>query len=781
MPPRSAKKVGPGPRKTAARTAKGSKAQSQPDVAEEPAKAEVVPDPVVAVKQETKVEGVPVAKVTEKQTMLVSREKVPDSADDEDPKEVYLEEDKGERLELEDNEPEYEGEEETAVDYDEKDMEHEVHEDYVDGDEGEDADVIEEEETDMADEEIEDGGEDLEGEEEDENAEEDHDLDVEEDEHHEVLKEHRKRKEFEVFVGGLDKDATEDDLKKVFNQVGEITEVRLMMNPVTKKNKGFAFLRFATVEQAKRAVSDLKNPMVRGKQCGVAPSQDSDTLFVGNICKSWTKEHFKEKLKNYGVENVEDLVLVEDTNNAGMNRGFAFLEFTSRSEAMDAYRRLQKRDVLFGVDRTAKVAFADSFIEPDDEIMAQVKTVFIDGLPASWDEDRVKDYLKKYGIIEKVELARNMPAAKRKDFGFVTFDSHKNAVACAEGINNSEIGEGNSKVKVRARLSRPHQRGRVKRGLRGNFRVGRGAPRGGRVPYARHPPRRFPSRPSRPIAPRGLPVSGRGLKRPQGYRDRRPAMVVPDRARRLPPLARSYERRPPAPISPYPKISSRRDYSRRDEPPPPRSRAVEYVSRIPTERRPSYKDEYSSRGSGYSDIPPHNVSRPVDRRAYIDDGYERKIERPVTAYRDGRSRDYDSISGSKRPYSVLEDARYADVSIRQSRPRLEYVSGSGSQYGDAYSDRLGRSHVGYNGSTSSRTSFSSHDSLYGSRQGMSYGGGSVSGSDVGGMYSSSFNNSYLSRSSDVGRGSSYSSASLYSGRSLHGSGYPGGGGSSSYY
>jgi RNA recognition motif-containing protein len=34
------------------------------------------------------------------------------------------------------------------------------------------------------------------------------------------------------------------------------------MNPATKKNKGFAFLRYATVEQARRAVSELKNPLV---------------------------------------------------------------------------------------------------------------------------------------------------------------------------------------------------------------------------------------------------------------------------------------------------------------------------------------------------------------------------------------------------------------------------------------------------------------------------------------------------------------------------------------
>lgn len=72
----------------------------------------------------------------------------------------------------------------------------------------------------------------------------------------------------------------------------------------------------------------------------------------------------------------------------------------------------------------------------------QVSTIFIDGLPATWDEDHVRDHLKKFGRIEKIELARNMPAAKRMDFGFVTFDNHDAAVACVDSINNTELGDG---------------------------------------------------------------------------------------------------------------------------------------------------------------------------------------------------------------------------------------------------------------------------------------------------------------------------------------------------
>lgn len=52
--------------------------------------------------------------------------------------------------------------------------------------------------------------------------------------------------------------------------------------------------------------------------------------------------------------------------------------------------------------------------------------------------------------------------------------------------------------------------------------------------------------------------------------------------------------------------------------------------------------------------------------------------------------------------------------------------------------------------------------------------GSYGGSDVGGLYSSSYGGDYMSRGSDVG-------SSVYSSRGMGGSGYMGSGGSGSYY
>uniref|UniRef100_A0A6N2MKI8 RRM domain-containing protein n=1 Tax=Salix viminalis TaxID=40686 RepID=A0A6N2MKI8_SALVM len=477
----------------------------------------------------------------------------------------------------------------------------------------------------------------------------------EEDEHHELFKERRKRK-----------DQADDEPSD------------------KKKTKGLHSLRFATVEQAKRAVTELKNPVL------------------------------KEKLKHYGVENVKDLTLVEDSNNAGMTG-----DLPSSEERC-----------FIWVDRPAKVSFADSFIDPGDEIMAQVKTVFIDGLSSSWDEDRVRVLLKKYGEIEKIELARNMPSARRKDFGFVTFDTHDAAVTCAKSINNAELGEGDNK----ARLSRPLQRGKGKHLSRGDFRSGYGASRVVKGPWVRPVQHSYSTRAVRGIATRAPHVS---LKSSTGLRERRPPMMsMPARSRPLAPPFRSFERRPPPPS--YTK-SLKREYGRRDEPPPSRSRPAS------TERRPSYRDEYSSRGTSYADLPEVHLA------------CQQGELMPMMAI----------VKGTRGLLQVTDDIppRYADAGVRHSRPRLDYELGSSaSQYGDAYGDRLGV--LLDMGQQKFYFQSDSHGCIV--AVGMGY-GGSYGGND-GGMYSSSYGGDYMPRGGDAG-GSSYSS--MYSSR--------GGMGSSSSY
>ncbi|XP_074376079.1 uncharacterized protein LOC141717779 isoform X2 [Apium graveolens] len=289
-----------------------------------------------------------------------------------------------------------------------------------------------------------------------------------------LAEDRRRKKELEIFIGGLDRDAVDEDVRKVFEHVGEVVEVQVHKDPSSSKNKGYAFVKFATKEQAKQALAEIKHPVINGKQCGTAPCEDNNTLFLGNICNTWTKEAIREKLKDYGIDGVETITLVLDPKHEGLSRGFAFVEFTCHGDAMLAYKRLQKPDVIFGhLERTAKVAFAEPLREPDPEVMAQVKSVFVDGLPPHWDESHVRKVFKGYGDIEQITLARNISSSKRKDFGFVDFSTHEAAVTCIDDINSREIGDGNSKAKVKARLSNPSPKTQAVKGeMCGGFRIG---------------------------------------------------------------------------------------------------------------------------------------------------------------------------------------------------------------------------------------------------------------------------------------------------------------------
>jgi len=131
--------------------------------------------------------------------------------------------------------------------------------------------------------------------------------------------------------------------------------------------------------------------------------------------------------------------------------------------------------------------------------------------------------------------------------------------------------------------------------------------------------------------------------------------------------------------------------------PPPsaplNNHALDFATRVAAARRSSYRDGYENRGSNsYSDnAPPRGVSRTVSRRPpYSEESYSRHMDKH---YRDSRGRDYDNVSGSKRPYSTVEEPpRYAEPTISNSRARLDYgVSASASQYEDySESTRLGR-------------------------------------------------------------------------------------------
>ncbi|URE19866.1 hypothetical protein MUK42_10408 [Musa troglodytarum] len=444
------------------------------------------------------------------------------------------------------------------------------------------------------------------------------------------MSERQNRRKTEIFIGGLGRDVREEDLRMVFGKVGEIVEVRMMMDGQTGKNKGYAFLRYKEAAQAKRAVSEFskvesqqqkekwshrrwnvgkeravvmekfsdggsggevadgnssdresfgrrqwqrrklwtatlwaeealdvfvdgrgscgpfpyrwkklhteamtmevvavhegsgrtkdhssymfiltrtkrivvvhnglvewvalycaktlkglvgsqpefcdaslvpngvrETPKVCGKICGAAALEGNDTIFLGNIDKKWRKEDVIKMLQDIGIEKIDTVTVMADPYNADTNRGFAFLELETNRDAHLAYRKLQKKDV-FGKGRNIKVAWAEPLNDPDEEQMQKVKSVYVEGIPSSWHETKLREIFKKFGEIERIVHSRDIQSAKRKDFAFVNYSTRESALSCIESFEKEELTENGSKVNIKVSLAKPVQKGKQNKGF----------------------------------------------------------------------------------------------------------------------------------------------------------------------------------------------------------------------------------------------------------------------------------------------------------------------------
>lgn len=79
-----------------------------------------------------------------------------------------------------------------------------------------------------------------------------------------------------VYVGNLSFDATESDLFELFSGVGIVQNAEIVSNRQTQRSKGFGFVQLQTVEEAKRAVSELHDKEYMGRKLVVSGAKAAD-------------------------------------------------------------------------------------------------------------------------------------------------------------------------------------------------------------------------------------------------------------------------------------------------------------------------------------------------------------------------------------------------------------------------------------------------------------------------------------------------------------------------
>jgi len=158
-----------------------------------------------------------------------------------------------------------------------------------------------------------------------------------------------------VFVANLPTNISEEALKKLFEQFGEVSEVFL------GKGNSFAFVKMDTRANAESARAALDSKTYEGKTLRVRLAAHAAALRVKNLSSTVTNELLEYAFARFG--EIERAVVITDYR--GRSTGEGIVEFARKASAQNALKRCTNE--CFFITSMPKPVYVEPFEQKDDE------------------------------------------------------------------------------------------------------------------------------------------------------------------------------------------------------------------------------------------------------------------------------------------------------------------------------------------------------------------------------------------------------------------------------
>lgn len=169
-----------------------------------------------------------------------------------------------------------------------------------------------------------------------------------------------------IFVGGLPKDATKQELAQIFDKYGIVKSIKLPKHQKKNRIKGYAIIEFNDSNSVQLAINHLNGSQIRGKMIAVKVALDSDQaskatkemqkrkLFVKNLPENCKEKEIWDFFKEFGkVEKVQ----MAYSNETQTFKGIAYITMNQLQEVENILRfdKLIFKGQVLGVEQSKAI------------------------------------------------------------------------------------------------------------------------------------------------------------------------------------------------------------------------------------------------------------------------------------------------------------------------------------------------------------------------------------------------------------------------------------------
>lgn len=248
-----------------------------------------------------------------------------------------------------------------------------------------------------------------------------------------------------LVVLGIPWDVDTEGLRRYMCQFGDLEDVIVMKDRVSRQSRGFGYVTFSSYEGAQKAMAGQHVLQGRTLEVKIATPKDEmrptsrkiTRIFVARISPTVTDEMFRSYFEKYG--SILDAYMPKDQTTK-QHRGIGFVTYEN-AESVD--KVMSESHELAGstiaVDRaTPKIAVDHA--SPLDEtpglgVCAPYglgKKIFIGRIPLEATTEDLRLYFSQYGHILDVYIPKDAKKISHRGFGFVTFAEESTAEHVAQ-------------------------------------------------------------------------------------------------------------------------------------------------------------------------------------------------------------------------------------------------------------------------------------------------------------------------------------------------------------